>query len=212
MRVVQPRVDHDPAHGDVPCCWVCRQRWPHAFSLVLDKHHRELRIDGAPPVPIRPTHADVLAVLINSSPRWMTRSHILEHAFAERPDVDMPRSSALNAAVRGIREALQGTQYVVESDQHNGWRLVTEEYLARERAEYLAQIPNTGKRKLTDMGTISLGAIKKTPGAKTKPTHTGGAPRLHPEGRSRRSKKGQVTPAMSKNNQMKRKKRTALDV
>ena len=75
-RVVLPRVDYDAAHGDVPCCWVCRQKWPHRFDLILDAFNRELRIDGDAPIGVSKLEGDVMHALINAFPRFQTRKAV----------------------------------------------------------------------------------------------------------------------------------------
>lgn len=169
-KVVLPRVDHDAAHGDVPRCWVCHQVWPHAFSLILDAHNTQLRIDGAAPIKVRPSTARALAVLINAMPRWVTRSHLVESACDDMPSIDMPSACSVTNAVADARKILVGSRYTIENDRKGrGFRLIDEDTLNRERREALAILPK--KSKPHDMAVLSLGATKKTKGAPGKPSY-----------------------------------------
>lgn len=211
MPVVQPRVDYDPFHGDEPRCWVCRQRWPYALSIVFDKHNRKLRIDGADPRPVRAAVAEVLAVLVNSHPRWVSRSQMHEYAYAERPDVDMPSKHLVNSHVSGAKETLVGSRYLIESDQHRGWRLVTEDYLQKERDEYLAQIPGADKRAREDLSRASYASISKTEGARTKlQRRPKRGERKHPKGVLKITKRGEASPKLTNQNQYAKAKRKQL--
>lgn len=207
-RVVLPRVDYDAAHGDVVRCWVCLQRWPSPFDIVLDMHDKEVRIDGGKPLKLRPAQARALAVLVNCMPRWVSRSQLIESAFEDTPDVDMPSPSAITNALNECKSVLEGSRYRIENEKTGrGWRIVDEDTINREIREELAQIPKVSRAK--DMAVLSLGAIKKTKGAPGKTSYRKNKNR-HDLTKTI-SSKGAVA-KFSKNNQYRRKRKTAEDV
>ena len=207
-RVVMPRVDYDAAHGlDEPCCWVCRQKWPSAFSLILDAADRELRIDGGKPIKLRPSQARALAVLINRMPRWVSRSELVDIAFSDMPDNDAPSPSSVTNAVNDCKRYLEGSRYVIQNERSGrGWRVVDEDTINREKREYEAQIPKIKKSR--DMAVLSLGATKKTRGAPGKVSYRKKKDRDNPQ----RGLKSNPKAKISTKSALRRKKRTAADV
>ena len=210
-QVVSPRVDYDPAHGDVVRCWVCRQPWPTRFDMVLDSYHSELRIDGRPLIRLRPSEANVLAVLINNFPRWLPRSQLVELAYDYLPDVDMPSPSSVTNAIKLIKDRLKGTRYVIQHDNNRGWRLSDEDTINREVREERAQMPKSSKAGA--MSIISMGAARKTPGATPdrKPRHRK-KDNVSASQTAGRVKLKAATKVISTKNQMRKKKRTVKDV
>jgi hypothetical protein len=62
----------------------------------------------------------------------------MEEVHGALPDVDIPRTSAIAAAVSGVNDRLQGSRYTIERDSIKGLRLVDEDTLAKETRERVA--------------------------------------------------------------------------
>jgi DNA-binding winged helix-turn-helix (wHTH) protein len=127
--VAMPRV----GKPDEPlCCWVCQQRWPSRYDLVVDATAFTIRIDDRQPLALTRNELHVASALISAFPRWLTRSQLIEHAWDYRPDCDMPGSTSISKAIKSLGQLLRGTRYTIENSQQRGVRLVDVDTILRE--------------------------------------------------------------------------------
>lgn len=139
-RYVVP-VDHDTIET---ICPFCQQHWENPPHVALSTDDQILWVEGVwlrvrRKIPLR-----LLPVLMDSFGRFITRDQLVDLAYSDVSDADMPDIPSITTAIGWLRELIEPTTLTIQNRPGYGYRLTTKananefDRLEREQAERLA--------------------------------------------------------------------------
>ena len=116
----------DFIQNDPPPCPLCNQPFPQAPAVLVSEDHG-VALVGSKPFKVTPSQARVLQVLASAYGRFMQPEDVLDCAYSDRPEADVPTSlSPVSSALHAIRTQIKSTGYVIEFKKACGYRLIHE--------------------------------------------------------------------------------------
>lgn len=114
--------DYDYIFRTADPCPVCKQVWPDKPDIMVNEEHGFVYASGKC-VPLPAGRIRLLTVLSQSWGRFVTAESLIDRGYSDCPDADMPDPSIVSTAITGLRRALIGTEYEIETRYKLGYRL-----------------------------------------------------------------------------------------
>lgn len=108
-------------------CPTCNQLWPNAPDIALSKEEEFLWVEGLY-IPIKRMDAiAILEVLVESFGRFVPRHTLIDLAFSDQPDCDIPNVNNISKAINYLRQQLKPTRLIIPNKVRHGYRLTTKD-------------------------------------------------------------------------------------
>jgi len=116
-------VEWDYIADDAPACPACGSAWRGAPSVYVSVELGVALVAGHA-FYVSDEQARILQVLRSSCSRWLPLAELMELAYSDRPDCDVPLDpSAIETALRMLKRRLTEAGFQIQSRRNFGYRL-----------------------------------------------------------------------------------------
>lgn len=116
-------VEWDYVADDAPRCPACGSAWQGAPTVYVNVELGVALVAGHP-FHVNDEQARILQVLRSSCSRWLPLAEMMELAYSDRPECDVPLDpGAIETALRFLKKRLTEAGYHIQSRRNFGYRL-----------------------------------------------------------------------------------------